>query len=412
MTFDNAQGEALAARLDVPPDGRPRACAIFAHCFTCSKTLSAVSHISRALVNEGIAVLRFDFTGLGESEGDFADTTFSSNVADLLAAAAFLEREHQAPALLVGHSLGGAAVLCAAAHLPSVRAVVTIGAPFDPAHIRHLFADGIDEIAAQGEATVDLGGRPFVIKQEFLDDLSEAGSRDHIAHLGKALLVMHAPADKTVSIDNARRIFEAARHPKSFVSLDAADHLLTEPADARYAGRVLAAWADAYIGAAEHPSRAAQPHPDFTGEPGFVVTRTEQAGFRTDVIASGHRFAADEPTSVGGEDTGPTPYDLVVAGLGACTGMTLQMYARRKKWPLESVTVRLRHDKLHADDCEDCETRGPKLDQITRDLTLTGPLDAAQRERLLEIADRCPVHRTLTSHIDVVTHLRPPDANV
>ena len=403
LFFENAQGERLAARLDLPPDGSPRAFALFAHCFTCTKNLRAVSHISRALVGEGIAVLRFDFTGLGESEGDFADTTFTSNVDDLVAAAEFLAREHQAPALLVGHSFGGAAVLCAAHRIPTARAIATIGAPFDPAHVQHLLAESLDEIRQSGEATVTLQGRPFRIGQAFLDSLEEAQAREHLARLDRALLVLHSPVDQTVSVENARLIFEAARHPKSFVSLDQADHLLSDERDARYAGRLLAAWADKYVGVSDAPAPSAVPHTDLTEAPGFVVTRTSSEGFRTEVVASGHRFVADEPASVGGENAGPTPYDLVVAGLGACTGMTLQMYARRKGLPLDSVTVRLKHSRVHADDCETCETGAPRLDQITRDIALEGALSSDQRQRLLEIADRCPVHRTLTSDLQVVT---------
>ena len=406
LHFENAHGQRLAARLDLPPDGRPRAFALFAHCFTCSKNLRAVSHISRALVNEGLGVLRFDFTGLGESEGDFSETTFSSNVDDLVAAADFLAREHEAPAVLIGHSLGGAAVLCAAQRIPSARALATIGAPFDPAHVRHLLEESLDEIREAGVATVQLQGRPFRIRKQFLDDLEAAEARDYIAHLDRALLVLHSPIDQSVSVENARMIFEAARHPKSFISLDAADHLLSDESDARYVGRVLAAWADKYVGATDEPAKAAVPHTDLAAEPGFVVTRTGAEGFRTEIVAGGHRFTADEPASVGGENTGPTPYDLVVAGLGACTGMTLQLYAKHKGVPLESVTVRLRHDRVHAEDCAACDAAMPKLDRITREITVEGDLDDAQRTRLLEIADRCPVHRTLTSDLRIVTRAK------
>lgn len=393
-TFRNADGHELAARTDLPAEGTPRAWALFAHCFTCSKDLRAAAEIARSLTAAGWGVLRFDFTGLGESEGAFADTTFSSNVADLVAAAGFLEREHAAPQLLVGHSLGGAAVLMAAPLIASVQAVATVGAPFDPGHVRHLLADGADEIAHAGEATVRIGGRPFRVKQDFLDDLGALDARSYLGALGTPLLVLHAPGDATVSIDNARLIFDAARHPKSFVSLDTADHLLTDARDARYAGQVVAGWASRYVDLVE-----ADPPPAGVGR---VVTHTE-GSFRTLVTAGRHTWVADEPASVGGEDGGPSPYDLLLAALGACTGMTLHLYAARKGWPLEGARVALEHEKKHAADCEACDEHNVKLDHIARSVTLEGDLTAYQRARLMEIADRCPVHRTLTSEVVVET---------
>ena len=394
LTFPNAAGQQLAARLDLPPEDAPSAYALFAHCFTCTKNLAAATNISRALTNAGIGVLRFDFTGLGESEGDFADTNFSSNVDDLVAAAEFLARDYAAPQLLVGHSLGGAAVLQAAARLPASAAVATIGAPCDPAHVRTLLRGDTAAIEADGQAMVTLAGRTFTIKKQFLDDLDAARMRTTIHSLRKPLLICHSPFDQVVGIENAAHIFEAARHPKSFLSLDQADHMLSQPRDSRYVGAMIAAWASMYV-----TYDAEQPAEDDSR----VVVRTAQHSFFTDIYANGHHFVADEPVAVGGTNQGPTPYDLLVAALGACTTITVQMYADRKGWPLEYAIARLRHQKIHADDCAACETRDGKIDQIERELEFVGPLDDAQRQRLREIADKCPVHHTLNGEIAVRT---------
>ncbi len=399
LRFTGADGAQLAARLELPIDGRPLAFAIFAHCFTCTKNLNAVGNISRALSREGIAVLRFDFTGLGESEGDFADTNFSSNVADLLAAAAFLEADYQAPQILIGHSLGGAAVLQAAGQLASVKAVATIGAPSDPAHVKHLLRCSLESIEERGIADVEIAGRSFTLKKQFLDDLEDTRMRESIRNLGAALLVLHAPLDETVGIDNAGEIFTAAKHPKSFISLDRADHLLSAQRDSLYAGSVIASWSASYIDAPiSVPERGAKDN--------LVVTRTGSSSYTTEIRANGHSLIADEPASVGGRDLGPTPYEFLSAALGACTSMTLRMYADRKQWPLEAVEVSLRHEKVHANDCADCESKDVKVDVITREIELIGDLDAAQRQRLLEIADRCPVHRTLHAEVVVRTSLK------
>jgi uncharacterized OsmC-like protein/alpha/beta superfamily hydrolase len=399
LSFPGAQGGALAARLELP-DQPPRAFALFAHCFTCGKDLKAAHTISRALAAAGIAVLRFDFTGLGESAGDFADTTFASNVDDLVAAAAFLATAYQAPALLIGHSLGGAAVLQAAARLPDVRAVATIAAPSEPGHVARLLEHARPEIEARGCAMVRLAGRSFPITRAFLDDLDATRMQATIHELRRPLLVLHSPRDTIVGIDNAAQIYQAARHPKSFLSLDEADHLLSRHEDAAYAAELIAAWAGRYLGAPQPPPAAAD-------EDGITV-RIGAQGYTSTVRAGRHQLIADEPRAAGGADQGPSPYDYVLAGLGACTAMTLRMYADRKGWPLEGVTVRLRHDKIHAADCADCETREGRIDQIRRELALAGPLDAEQRARLLEIADRCPVHRTLLSEIAITTTLEEP----
>ena len=402
VSFPGVAGNALAARLDLPSGTPPRAYALFAHCFTCSKDTRAATFISGALADAGLAVLRFDFTGLGGSEGDFANTTFSSNVGDLVAAAAWLRREHTAPALLIGHSLGGAAVLAAAASVPEAVAVATIGAPADPAHVAQLFAGQRAEIDARGEAEVELAGRRFRIRREFLEDVAEQKLTAAIAALKRALIVFHSPVDATVGIDNAATIFLAARHPRSFVSLDDADHLLSRTADGRYVGNVLAAWASRYLPAHAGDERA----PD--GPRDIVFVRETGAGkLQQEITVGPHRLLADEPTSSGGDDGGPSPYDLLIAALGACTAMTLRLYADRKQIPLERVRVSLRHDKIHAQDCSECETKEGRIDRIERLIELEGDLDDAQRARLLEIADRCPVHQTLHSEVLIPTRLAP-----
>jgi putative redox protein len=400
LSFAGTGGQELAARLE-KPRGRSHAVALFAHCFTCTKDIFAAARIAAGLASRGIAVLRFDFTGLGHSEGEFANTNFSSNVDDLVAAADHLRSLGTAPKIVIGHSLGGAAVLAAAGRIPEAVAVATIGAPADPAHVQHLFQAARPEIEAKGEAEVLLAGRPFTIKKQFLEDIEATRLEAAIGDLRKALLVFHAPRDATVGIENAGRIFGAAKHPKSFVSLDDADHLLTRRQDANYVAEVLAAWAGRYLGLAQaEPLKAAS---------GTVVVQEAGEGkFAQHVAAGPHQLRADEPLSVGGEDSGPGPYDLVMAGLGACTSMTLRLYAERKGWPLERVTVTLSHDKIHAEDCADCETKSGRLDRIDRRLLVEGALDDEQRARLLEIADKCPVHRTLESEVVVTTGLEPP----
>jgi uncharacterized OsmC-like protein/fermentation-respiration switch protein FrsA (DUF1100 family) len=396
--FTGSEGQQLAAALDTP-EGEIRAYALFAHCFTCGKDVLAASRIAVALAAKGIAVLRFDFTGLGSSEGDFANSTFSSNVADLVRAADHLRETRGAPSILIGHSLGGAAVLAAAGQIPDAKAVVTIAAPSDPAHVTNFFGDKIEDIRQQGKVEVSLAGRPFSIKREFLDDIAEHSLTAHIAKLHKALLIMHSPTDDTVSIDNATKIFVTAKHPKSFVSLSGADHLLTDKADAAYVADMIAAWAGRYLEPAA-PEAAA----DSGQGPRLVVVReTRNSQFQNTVTVGPHHLLADEPAAVGGADSGPGPYDYVLAGLGACTSMTMRMYAERKSLPLERVTVTLSHSKIHAEDCADCETRVGMLDQFDRIISMEGALDAEQRKKLMEIADKCPVHRTLTSEIHIVT---------
>jgi uncharacterized OsmC-like protein/fermentation-respiration switch protein FrsA (DUF1100 family) len=375
--FIGAEGQTLSGRLDLP-DHRPQTFALLAHCFTCTKNSIAAVRIARALSLAGIGVLRFDFTGLGQSEGDFADTTFSANVQDLIMAARAMAAQGYAPSLLIGHSLGGAAVLAAASQLPLVRAVATIAAPFDVAHVEKLLGDGLQALRAHGEAEVQLGGRPFKLRRSFIDDLQTHDQKQRIAQLRRALLVMHAPGDATVDIDNATSIFQAARHPKSFVSLDDADHLLTRAADAEYAAQVIAAWAARYVGSSR-PTRAGSDKGQVT------VEETGAGGLQVEVQAGGVRFIADEPVEVGGLGSGPTPYDLLCAALGACTVMTLRLYGRRKGWPLAKVRVGVGHVRATT----------VSTDRFVREIELVGDLTAEQRARLIEMAGRCPVHLTL-----------------
>ena len=395
--FTGEGGHQLAAALDLP-DGPIHAYALFAHCFTCGKDVLAAKRIATALAAKGIAVLRFDFTGLGSSEGDFANSTFSSNVADLVRAADHLRETRGPPAILIGHSLGGAAILAAAGSIPDAKAVVTIAAPSDPTHVTHLFKDRIEEIRTHGKVEVQLAGRPFHIKREFLDDIAEHGLMAHVAKLRKALLILHSPTDGTVGIDNATDIFLAAKHPKSFVSLSGADHLLSGKRDGAYVADVIAAWAERYVEPA-----AASAAVSSEGPRNVVVRETRVGKFQQNVTFGPHQILADEPVAVGGADTGPGPYDLLLSALGACTSMTMRMYADRKSLPVDRITVTLTHNKVHAKDCAECETREGLIDQIDRAISIEGALDADQRQRLMEIADKCPVHRTLKSEVRILT---------
>ena len=400
VNFTSSDKHVISGVLHRPDAGTPFAYAVFAHCFTCTKNSKAAVHIADALSDAGIAVLRFDFTGLGQSEGEFADTDFSSNVDDLVAAANYLEKEQTAPAILVGHSLGGTACLAAASRIDSVRAVATIGSPADAGHVLGLIEDDIEQIEQTGEARVNLGGASFTLRKDFVDDVRSQSVSAGIRSLRRALLVMHSPLDELVPIEEATRIYTSALHPKSFVSLDDANHMLTRGRDARYAGVMLAAWAGRYL-----DSEVGQiPRASFKSDTVVVTGRAADA-FRVSINAAGHRLIGDEPEGHGGTDSGPSPYDFLSTALGACTVMTLNMYARHKELPLVSVQVDLKHGKIHAEDCVDCETREGKIDRIEREIRLEGDLSEAQRQRLLEIADRCPVHRTLHSEISIVSKL-------
>ncbi|WP_299505553.1 alpha/beta fold hydrolase [uncultured Roseobacter sp.] len=397
ITFSGHDGSQLAARLDLP-EGPHLATAIFAHCFTCGKDIPAARRIAARLSAIGIAVLRFDFTGLGHSGGEFSNTSFTSNVDDLIAANRYLESRAMTPSLIIGHSLGGAAVLKAAAALDNIKAVATLGAPFDPEHVTHNFAEALPEIISNGVAEVSLGGRPFRIGKGFIEDVAKGQLTPSIAALKAALLVLHAPRDEIVSIDNASQIFLAAKHPKSFVTLDSADHLITRAEDAEYAADVIATWARRYIA-------LAPPAPPPGAPEGVLrVSEADKNGYLTDITSSdGHHLLADEPLAYGGTNKGLSPYGFLSAGLGACTSMTIRMYARRKGWPLDHVSVDVNHNKVHAQDAETAV--GEKIDTWRRRISLAGKLTQDQRARLLEIADKCPVHRTLERSSTVITEL-------
>lgn len=398
VMFDGSLDAKLAGRLDLPT-GPIRAYALFAHCFTCSKDIFAAKRIASELSAQGIAVLRFDFTGLGSSDGEFANSNFSSNIQDLIKAADFLRNSYEAPAILIGHSLGGAAVLAAAPYIPEARAVVTIGAPADAQHVTHNFGSNLDRIRTEGEVELSLAGRPFTIRRQFIDDLEKTSVTQSAAIMKKALMVMHSPIDETVGVENAAAIFQAAKHPKSFVSLDDADHLLTRSEDAGYAATVIAAWASRFVGG--------NATADIKHEGGVLVSETGQGQFQNAIRVGPHHLLADEPVAVGGLATGPGPYDYLAAALGACTAMTLRMYAGFKKLDIGRISVEVNHGKVYVDDCHECsETlmgKGGKVDRFERKISIHGPLDDVLREKLLEIADKCPVHKTLEHGSAIVT---------
>ena len=397
----SSKGVLLAGLLERPA-GEVNAYALFAHCFTCGKDIVAASRISRALVQEGIAVLRFDFTGLGNSDGDFANTNFSSNLDDLKAAAHFLREEYEAPQLLIGHSLGGAAVLAIANEIPESRAVVTIAAPANAEHVVHNFSGSIDEIQSQGLAKVNLGPRQFTIKQHFLEDLENHAKRGFTLDK-KALLVMHSPMDTSVSIAQAEKIYTQAKHPKSFISLDTADHLLTNKADADYVANVIGSWSRRYLDFTISTKSALN-----------VVTgqlRVEERDhkFTQTISSDSHTWLADEPLKVGGKNLGPDPYEHLLAALGACTSMTMRMYAERKKWSLADIKISLSHSRSYIQDCEECESNNGQLDTLTREIELIGDLTDEQKQALLAISEKCPVHKTLHSKLLVTTEIKQSD---
>ncbi|MCY2688124.1 bifunctional alpha/beta hydrolase/OsmC family protein [Salinimicrobium sp. TH3] len=397
IKFKNSEGLELSGYLELPLNRHPHSYVLFAHCFTCNKNFFAVKNIARALSAKGYGVLRFDFSGLGESDGEFANTTFSGNVEDLLAAADFLKQEYKAPEMLIGHSLGGAAVIFAAEKLTSVKSVVTIGAPSSPVHVKNLLKSSLEEIDEKGVAQVNVGGRNFTIKKKFLEDINTHDLTSFARDLKKAFLIMHSPQDSVVEISNAEALYKSVKHPKSFVSLDGADHLLTNTKDSEYAGMVIASWASRYLEIPEEKELETNHQ---------VVANLGEEGFTTQMRAGKHYFTADEPKSFGGEDFGPSPYELLSAGLAACTSMTIQMYARRKKWPLLNVETHVDHQKSHAEDCENCERNTAKIDLFEREIVLEGNLDEQQQQKLLEIADKCPVHRTLSNKVKITTQLK------
>lgn len=397
VTFHNKSGQKLVGRLDLPANQRPHNYVLFAHCFTCNKNLLAIKNISKSLTSSGFGVLRFDFTGLGESEGDFADTNFSGNVEDLIDAAEYLQSTHKAPTLLIGHSLGGAAVLLAASEIASVKAIATIAAPSNPLHVKHLLRSNIEEINLKGKALVNLGGRDFTIKKQFLEDLETRTLPETVKELRQPLLILHSPQDQTVAIKNAEEIYIAAHHPKSFISLDGADHLLSDKKDSSYAGKVISGWAQRYLEIPQDKS--------INSEHQVVASLDADEGFSTSMKVGNHYMIADEPEEFGGNDFGPSPYELVSAGLSACTAMTIQMYVKRKGWDLQNVEVHTSYSKSHAEDCQDCESPETKIDTFHRELRLTGNINEKQTQRILEIANKCPVHKTLHSETQVITKI-------
>ena len=398
VIFENKEGQSLVGRLELPANQHPHNFAIFAHCFTCNKNLAAIRNIGKALTSNGFGVLRFDFTGLGESEGDFGDTNFSGNVEDLIAAADYLNNNYSAPTLLIGHSLGGAAAIYAAAQVNSIKAVATIGAPSSPKHVQRLLQSSVDEIKKNGKAIVNLSGRDFTIKKQFLDDLERKTLSETVKNLRKPILIMHSPQDNTVSIKNAEEIYRAAHHPKSFISLDGADHLLMDKKDSIYSGEVISGWAKRYLNITAPEELPKTKHQ-------VVASLDFDDGFTTAMKVGNHYMTADEPTSYGGNDFGPSPYELVSAGLSACTAMTLQMYTKRKGWHIDNVEVHTSYSKTHALDCEDCESSNAKIDTFHREIKITGDFDDKQLERLLQIADKCPVHKTLHNETQVITKI-------
>ena len=397
VSFKNKNNEDLAGRIELPKNRKPHNFVLFAHCFTCNKNFNSVRIIGRALTDAGFGVLRFDFTGLGESKGDFENTNFSGNVDDLVVAASYLKENFMAPTLLIGHSLGGAAAIFAAAQIPSIKAVAVINSPSDPAHVRQLLKSSTSEIMHTGKAVVNLGGSDFTIKKQFLDDLENKPLTEVVNHFKKALLILHTPQDTVVNIKNAEEIFKAARHPKSFVSLDGADHLLSKKEDAAYVGKVISVWASRYLIVSDKE--------EISSSKEVVASLDSEDNFTTYMKSGDHYFVADEPISFGGNNFGPSPYQYVSAALAACTAMTIQMYARRKEWKVENVTVRVNHSRDHAADCKNCDDESPKIDILTREISFDGSLSVDKKNRLLEIADRCPVHRTLQGKIQIITSL-------
>lgn len=397
VSFTNKDKEQLAGRLELPLNREPHNFVVFAHCFTCTKNLTAIKNVVRALTASGFGVLRFDFTGLGESEGDFENTNFSGNVEDLIEAANFLEQKYTAPSLIIGHSLGGAAAIFAAARIASIKAVAVINSPSSPSHVMHLLKDSKQEITKNGKAKVNLGGIDFTIKKQFVDDILNKSLAKVVHEFRKALLILHSPQDKIVNIENAEELYKVAHHPKSFVSLDGADHLLSKKEDSQYVGEVIAGWASRYV---EIPPRV-----NIKSESKVAASLNDESKFTTDLKLGDHSYLADEPTSFGGNNYGPSPYELLSAALAACTAMTIQMYAKRKEWEVENVSVHIDYTKDHAVDCKACEEDSAKIDTFNRRIKLVGNLSEEKKQRLLEIADKCPVHKTLHTTTQIITHL-------
>lgn len=399
LKIKNSKGLTLNAYMELPANQKPNYYAIFAHCFTCSSNLNAVKHVSRSLTQDGFAVIRFDFTGLGRSEGEFADSHFSANVQDLLDVHSYISEHYEAPGLLVGHSLGGAAVLVAASKLKAVKAVATVGAPATVDHVKRLFSHQIEDIENKGNVEVDIGGRPFIINKDFVEEFDKTDLPVIVKNLRKPLLIMHSPLDKIVGIDNAKQLYLKAHHPKSFITLDDADHLLSEEKDSQYVGEIIGTWASRYFPQVENKML------DTEGEQLVGHLNIVEDNFTTSIQTKNHTFIADEPAGIGGSDFGPSPYEYLNAALAACTAMTLKMYAERKKWDLREVFVYLSHSRKHSDDLMVKVDKPKYMDHINKKLKFVGNLDDTQKERLKEIASRCPVHKTIASEVVFETQI-------
>jgi len=393
LEIPNKKGYTLKAYLELPANQKPNYYAIFAHCFACSSALGAVRNISRSLTSHGFGVVRFDFTGLGRSEGEFAESHFSSNVEDLLSVHEYITTHYSAPSLLVGHSLGGAAVITAASKLTAVKAVATIGAPATVGHVKHLFVEEASKAINKEDIKVNIGGQPFTINEDFIADFDKTDLPSILKKLRKPLLIMHSPTDTIVEIENAHQLYHHAKHPKSFVSLDSADHLLSKASDSIYVGNVIGTWVQRYFVAKENIMLETQ------GEQLVGHLNLIEDNFTTRIQTKKHTMIADEPSSVGGNDFGPSPYEYLNAALAACTVMTLKMYAERKKWDLQEVFVYISHSKKHSDELELDSEKSGYLDFITKKLRFVGNLDEKQKERLKEIASKCPVHKTIAGEV-------------
>ncbi|MBR9846350.1 MAG: OsmC family protein [Algicola sp.] len=399
LQISNKKGIKLQAYLELPANQKPNYYAVFAHCFTCSSTLSAVKNISRSLTNHGFGVLRFDFTGLGRSEGEFSDSYFSANVDDLIAVNDYLKANYKAPSLLVGHSLGGAAVLVAASKLDNIEAVSTIGAPATINHVKHLFSHDIDNIQEQGLMKVNIGGRPFHIDEDFVSDFDKTDLPSIVKNLRKPLLIMHSPIDTIVGIKNAEQLYLHAHHPKSFISLDDADHLLSNSEDSSYVGNVIGAWVERYFESKENTMLNTE------GEQLVAHLNLKEDNFTTKIQTAKHNFIADEPTTIGGDDFGPSPYDFLSAGLAACTVMTLKLYAERKQWDLQEVYAYITYSKKHSEDLMLDLEKPSRIDHLLKKLVFVGDLDSSQKQKLKEIASKCPVHKTLITDTIIETEI-------
>lgn len=401
----NKAGEKLAAHLVIPADEQINNIAIFAHCFTCSSSLFVVKNISNELIEKGISVLNFDFTGLGHSEGDFSETNFSNNISDLEDVNSFLTETYIAPTILIGHSLGGAAAIIAASQLENIKAVVSIAAPSYVKHITRHFQNFDEIIKEKGHAMLSIGGRPFTIRKQFIDDLEKHNLEEVVKGLRKPIMIMHSPQDNIVDIENAGRLYNNAFHPKSFISLDGADHLVRNKKDAAYIANVIASWVERYVPIAANGTNEAIMLKNVDGEQVLVYHETS-VPYTNHIYTKTQHILGDEPIDFGGNDLGLSPYELLIAAIGSCTTLTLKLYAKRKEWDLREVYVYLSYAKKHAEEIENREPEAMgKLDFIRKKLKLVGNLSEEQIIKLKEIASKCPVHKTVAGKVYFETEL-------